>query len=307
MRRIAPTQGAMSGNAAHACIDLGKSELKARADAIWSAISRSHSSIVGQSAPGLRGDLTRLIAEYLNSEAVVVAAMASDRWRGNGRVFGLVRDTIGVERRNELINQLNLEADFYVDKLQKAPATVPAQIASVVSDGQSGGITAHTVNIANHAVPLAAQLPPPRPWWKSWWTFAVGLAGIVAAVFAGLDHYEKRGPMADNKQVNVTSHNQSGGITAGTVNIYGKQPRHMSQENADFLRQHVPTTKKVTVTAIMGDSEAMEFAQEVTTWLRANGWTNVDGVNQAVFSGPVFGQNINPNKDGFDIQIGTNR
>jgi hypothetical protein len=40
----------------------------------------------------------------------------------------------------------------------------------------------------------------------------------------------------------------------------------------------------------------------------ASGQTNVDGVNQAILSGPVFGQGINSKPDGgFDIQIGNQR
>jgi cytoskeletal protein RodZ len=111
------------------------------------------------------------------------------------------------------------------------------------------------------------------------------------------------------QQANVSSQNQSGGITAGTVNVYGpKQQRHLDQQGVDFLTQHISKTGKVTVTAVMGDSEALVYAQEITNWLRANGWTNVDGVNQAIFSGPVFGQGVSPNKDGgFDIQIGNQR
>ncbi|MDB6103843.1 MAG: hypothetical protein JWO52_3842 [Gammaproteobacteria bacterium] len=115
-------------------------------------------------------------------------------------------------------------------------------------------------------------------------------------------------PAAQSK-VSVSSQHQSGGITAGTVNIYGqKQQRHLDQQGTGFLMQHIPKSAKVTVTAVMGDGEAFTYAQEIADWMRGNKWTNVDGVNQAIFSGLVFGQGINPKPDGsFDIQIGNQR
>lgn len=269
-----------------------------------------------------------------------------------------------------------------------APATGPVNVSS---NGQSGGITAHTVNIVGGA-PLGPPPVPPTPpkpsWWDSWWNrLGVG-AGILVAVLTILDYYgikphtaearqvadppqfsqpqaspqpvkakparqlqrapEQPGAQADvpaptphpkpprhkhtapmkqppgqqdpqpqspstlpatQPQVSVSSQNQSGGITAGTVNIYGQKPqRHLDQQGTGFLTQHVPKSAKVTVTAVMGDGEAFAYAQEITDWMRGNGWTNVDGVNQAIFSGPVFGQGINPKPDGsFDIQIGNQR
>lgn len=120
-RRLGPTQGAMSGAAAHAHLELGRSELQVRAGLIWAAIRRSYSSLSGRDAPALLEDLQQQIAEYLTEEARIVAAYADDVWRGNERIFVMIRDSINIERRNELRQRFDIEAQFYVDSL-KTPA-----------------------------------------------------------------------------------------------------------------------------------------------------------------------------------------
>src|ERR1700693_4984685 len=53
---------------------------------------------------------------------------------------------------------------------------------------QSGGITAHTVNVTM-AAPAAAK--PRRRWWQRSWAFAVEVAIIVAGVVAVLEFHER--------------------------------------------------------------------------------------------------------------------
>jgi hypothetical protein len=181
----------------------------------------------------------------------------------------------------------------------------------VTSHGQTGGITAHIVN---------ASMPPPTPhpprkrkrWWQSWAATVLWIATVIGGVFAVLSYFDNHHPreeaMSNSKNTFVTSHNQSGGITAGTVNIGTPPARQMTQQMEAQLRQLVPTSNKVTVTAVMGDGEAFAFAQEITSWLRANGWAQVEGVNQAVFSQPVFNQSVDNSKPGeIGIIIGTRR
>lgn len=111
--------------------------------------------------------------------------------------------------------------------------------------------------------------------------------------------------MSKEKNIFITSHNQSGGVTAHTVN-FGPTARTMNAQLGGQLKQHIPTTAKVTITAVLGDGEAFGFANQVMTWLRENGYGNVDGVNQAVYSQPVMGQNINRINDAqFELIIGT--
>ena len=103
----------------------------------------------------------------------------------------------------------------------------------------------------------------------------------------------------------VTSHNQMGGITAGTVNL-GPIARQMNDQLGNQLKQNIPTHCKVTVTAVLGDGEAFGFANQVLAWIKSNGYTNVEGVNQSVYSQPVMGQNINKiSEKEVEIIIGT--
>lgn len=110
--------------------------------------------------------------------------------------------------------------------------------------------------------------------------------------------------MPNENNIFITSHNQSGGVTAHTVN-FGPTARTMNAQMGEQLKQHIPTTAKVTITAVLGDGEAFGFANQVMTWLQGNGYANVNGVNQAVYQKPVIGNNVNKiNDDQFEIIIG---
>lgn len=179
--------------------------------------------------------------------------------------------------------------------------------STVTSVGQRGGVTAHSVSV-NQGTP--APLPqPPKPWWKSAWAITVGVVTFLAALvavleFLGLKPLEKH-MTRDNDRPNVTSINQQGGITAGTVNI-GSQARHMNTQLGAQILEHIPTDAKISITAVMGDGEAFNFAHEVRAWMVQNGYRNItQGVNQAVYSQPVMGQSFNKTADGFDLVIGT--
>jgi hypothetical protein len=111
----------------------------------------------------------------------------------------------------------------------------------------------------------------------------------------------------DEKKIYVTSNNQMGGITAGSVN-FGTQARSMNTQLGEQLKANIPITSKVTVTAVLGDGEAFGFANQVLQWLKSNDYENVEGVNQAVYTQPVIGSNIDKKAETeFDIIIGTNQ
>jgi hypothetical protein len=120
-RRLSASQGGHSGAFAHTCMELGGGELQVRAGLIWAAIKRTHGSLSGRDASGLLEDLQQQLAEYLTEEARVVSDYASVLWRENPKMFSIVRDTINIDRRNELRERFNIEAAFYVDHL-KAPS-----------------------------------------------------------------------------------------------------------------------------------------------------------------------------------------
>jgi len=109
----------------------------------------------------------------------------------------------------------------------------------------------------------------------------------------------------DDKKVSITSYNQMGGVTAHTVN-FGPQARQMNSQLGDQLKQAIPTSAKVRVVAILGDGEAFAFANQVFQWLKSNGYNKADGVDQAVYTQPVLGQNLNKISDtDFELVIGT--
>ena len=103
-------------------------------------------------------------------------------------------------------------------------------------------------------------------------------------------------------EISVTSVGQSGGITAGVVNV-GAQPRKLNAKVQQRLVEVLPDKEgDVTITAVMGDGEAFQFATEIKEFLAGQGYS-VKGVNQAVYSNPVAGQSVDPEKR--TITIGT--
>ena len=81
----------------------------------------------------------------------------------------------------------------------------------------------------------------------------------------------------------------------------------MDTLKTQILRE-IPKDKRIDVTAVMGDAEAMEFAQEIYSFMKDNGF-NVDphGISQTVFSGPVKGLNLQKgNNDDFMFVVGAN-
>lgn len=95
-----------------------------------------------------------------------------------------------------------------------------------------------------------------------------------------------------------------GGITAGQVNL-GPTPRHLTDQLRDQLRQLIVerADAPISVTSVMGDGEAYGFALEIKEFLEAEGHS-VEGVDQAVYTGKVVGQSINPEDERIDFTIG---
>ena len=107
----------------------------------------------------------------------------------------------------------------------------------------------------------------------------------------------------DQKQnISITSSNQSGGITAHTVNV-GAQARQLDANSGAQLQASLPVGKPVSVVAVMGDQEAFAFATQIVAFLRSKGY-QVDGVSQVVYSGPLAGQFVKPTDAGFEVVVG---
>jgi hypothetical protein len=114
---------------------------------------------------------------------------------------------------------------------------------------------------------------------------------------------ENLGKEDEKKNINVTSHNQSGGINAYKVNI-GVQQRQLNQDARNQLMDLLngKSDQTITVTAVMGDGEAFSYANQIKDFLSSNGF-QIKGVDQAVYSKPVMGQIFNPDK--LELIIGT--
>lgn len=108
----------------------------------------------------------------------------------------------------------------------------------------------------------------------------------------------------ENQPTNVTSYFQSGGITAGQV-IVAPPSRKLEPESSNGLLSRLPDkNEKIEVNCVMGDSEAFQFASEVSDFLKGQGYKNVNGVNQCIYNGPVFGQSVLRDSLGVKIVIG---
>lgn len=109
---------------------------------------------------------------------------------------------------------------------------------------------------------------------------------------------------------NVFSYGQSGGITAGTVNI-GPIPRSLSQPRMDQLKKQIseqlPKDKPIIVVAVAGDSEALDFAYEILSYLKGNGFSvKSDEVSQIYFKGPVKGLAVSEDAEVRTLMVGAN-
>lgn len=126
-------------------------------------------------------------------------------------------------------------------------------------------------------------------------------------------HYSsKTSPIAkttDDHTTIISSTNQSGGITAQTVNVTQQvqQPRHLDQLSEKDLISKLPKNANITVTAILGDQEAFAFATEISQFLKDNQY-NTKGPILAIFNKPVKGEFVRKNApDNYDIIIGSNQ
>ncbi len=120
--------------------------------------------------------------------------------------------------------------------------------------------------------------------------------------------------MAQNTIGNI--YNNQGIITQGQQGnntiIQGPIPRHLSDQRAESLKaqilREIPKNKPITVMAVMGDAEAIEFAIEIHGFMKSNGFLmkEPDGVSQGVFTGPVKGIALQTRGDEFTFVVGTN-
>jgi len=141
------------------------------------------------------------------------------------------------------------------------------------------------------------DLSKKKQWrWIERWSW---IAGIIAALIAVVAYFCFR-----SVNTNISSFNQSGGITAHTVNV-GPGKRALNQSVRQQLDAITAGKKKIVVACVMGDSEAFQFANEIADYLKTKG-VPVSGVDQVAYTKPVKGQLLNPLPDNeLEIVIGS--
>ncbi len=113
-------------------------------------------------------------------------------------------------------------------------------------------------------------------------------------------------PMSNNTIGNIFGNQgiiTQGQIGNNTLNI-GPQPRNIDSSQAVSLKAQIlrelPKDKLITVTALLGDGESIQFAQQIHAFMKANGFTmrEPDGISQSVFTGVVKGLQRQDQPDG---------
>lgn len=85
----------------------------------------------------------------------------------------------------------------------------------------------------------------------------------------------KRGSGSPSMTFNVSSHSQTGGITAGIVHI-GEQRRRLNDPLRAQIRQLLPNKdENVVVQSLLNDTEADKFANEIHEFLKNDGYNVV--------------------------------
>lgn len=93
----------------------------------------------------------------------------------------------------------------------------------------------------------------------------------------------------------VTSHNQTGGITAHTVNI--APPKRVLDAQTQLQLLRLPKTEPFTIMAIMGNTEAEEFAMAIHKFMQSAGLPMAEtGISRGIFTGIVKGLQFDPAK-----------
>ena len=149
---------------------------------------------------------------------------------------------------------------------------------------------------------------PNLPDWAIELTFWGGVFGLI--VWFAMWLYSKKdndgAVSAGSLEIhNVTSHDQSGGITAHTVNIDTDTQRTFTPELKSSLLQDLPNDRPVQVMGMNGDSESMNFATEIYDGLKAGGYTMLgdSAISHMFFNPPVFNIKINEGNGGAEWWI----
>jgi hypothetical protein len=132
----------------------------------------------------------------------------------------------------------------------------------------------------------------------------IALASALA--WPSLAIAQQPAPPMNNNIGNIYGNNgiiTQGQIGNNTLNV-GPQPRNIDSPQAAGLKNQIlkelPKDKPITVMALMGDGEGIQFAQQIHAFMKANGFMmkEPNGISQGVFTGAVKGLQRNNEPDG---------
>jgi len=88
---------------------------------------------------------------------------------------------------------------------------------------------------------------------------------------------------------------------------FGKKPREIDATIESKLKEYIPTSMKIVVTAVMGDQEALQFAHKIKDFLSENDY-RVEGVAQAIYDKSITKTRveINSEEQSVNVIVGSN-
>ena len=106
-----------------------------------------------------------------------------------------------------------------------------------------------------------------------------------------------RGNLTENKGrvINVTSHDQKGGITAGVVNL-GSRERKVTGVLESQLIEYFPNKEEpIKIKCMLGNAESISFAEQIQEFLISQGY-QIDSLLQVIQKERNSGQFVDPVK-----------
>lgn len=100
---------------------------------------------------------------------------------------------------------------------------------------------------------------------------------------------------------NITSNNQTGGITAHTVNVDRRMRRSLTDDLKSGLLDGLSKDRRpIAVMGLNGNTESMAFANEIRSFLKSHGhvMTTDTAMPHMFFDPPVFTVKVSPGNNG---------
>jgi hypothetical protein len=94
------------------------------------------------------------------------------------------------------------------------------------------------------------------------------------------------------------------GIGYNNLDVYIDPPRTLTPDQKTELTDSLEKEKEVVITSLFGDSESIQFAQQIYDFLKAEGY-QVTGVMRSVFNAPVRGVDVEFEKGKYQLTVGS--